>query len=188
MWRFIPALALLLTGCASSPDTPAGTADTPYDAPELFRPGDRLAEGTISNIQPGVDRVSHGIEASPDAAWDALVQVYRNIGIEIAGQDNGRRVINNPDLRVTRRLGGERLSRYLECGSGSIGGFADRFRIQMNILSQVEESPEGLSTLHTTIQAVGDNPEGTSNTRVPCSSTHQLEHRIAAEVEALVGG
>ena len=188
MKRLIPALSLLLIGCASSPDTPATTADQPYDAPEVFRMADRFREGTVSSVQPGVDRVSHSVAASPEATWNALVQVYENLGIEVAGLDPNARAISNPDFRLSRRLGGERLSRYLECGSGSIGGFADHFRIQMNILSQVQAAPDGQSTVHTTIQAVGDNPEGTSNTRVPCSSTHQLEHRIAAEVEELAGG
>jgi len=158
------------------------------DAPEVFSIGDRMGAGTVSNVQPGVDRISLGIAASPDAVWEALVQVYGDLGIEIAGANPSTRSLNNPKFVVSRRLGGERLSRYLECGSGSIGGFADHFRIQMNILSQVVAKPDGQSTLHTTIQAIGDNPEGTSNTRVPCSSTQQLERRIAAEVAELVGG
>lgn len=149
---------------------------------------DRFAEGTISNIQPGVDRVSHNIEASPDAVWEALAQVYGDLGIEITGMDPRARAVSNPDFTVSRRIGGERLSKYLECGSGTIGGIANQIRIHMSILSQVESGSEGQSTLHTTIQAIGDNPEGTSNTRIPCSSTHQLEHRIAAEVAVLVGG
>jgi hypothetical protein len=188
MRRFIPALTLLLAGCATSPDTGSTGMETPIDSPEVFSIGDRMGEGMVSNVQPGVDRISVGISASPDAVWDALVQVYADVGIEIAGADPGTRSLNNPNFVLSRRLGGQRLSRYLECGSGSIGGFADHFRIQMSILSQVEAKPDGLSTLHTTIQAIGDNPEGTSNTRVPCSSTHQLERRIAAEVGELVGG
>jgi hypothetical protein len=188
MKRLIPVLGLFAVGCASSPDTSSTEREAPYDAPEVFSMGDRMMEGTVSNVQPGVDRVSVGIAASPDAVWEALVQVYANLEIEIAGADPRTRSLNNPDLIVSRRLGGERLSRYLECGSGTIGGFADHFRIHMNILSQVVAKPDGQSTLHTTIQAVGDNPEGTSNTRVPCGSTHQLELRIAAEVEELVGG
>jgi hypothetical protein len=47
---------------------------------------------------------------------------------------------------------------------------------------------DGKSVVHTTIQAVGTNPEGVSNTRVPCSSTHQLEYRIAQEVAELAKG
>ena len=188
MRRLIPALTLLLASCASSPDTSSTVPEAPFDAPEVFRPGDRLQEGTISNIQPGVDRVSVPIAASPDAVWEALVQVYGTLGIEIAGADPTTRFLNNPDFVVSRRLGGERLSRYLECGSGTIGGGADRMRVHMNILSQVEAKPDGQSSVHTTIQAIGDNPEGTSNSRVPCSSTHELELRIADEVGELVGG
>ena len=58
----------------------------------------------------------------------------------------------------------------------------------MNILSQVTPGPEGTSVLSTTIQAFGVNPEGTSNTRVPCGSTYQLEYRIAEMVTEKVGG
>jgi len=188
MRRLIPALTLLLAGCASAPDTSSSETEEPFDAPEAFSIGDRMGSGTVSNVSPDVERVSFTIAASPEAVWEALVQVYTDVGIEIAGADPGTRSLNNPDFVVSRRLGGERLSRYLECGSGSIGGFADHFRIQMNILSQVVAKPDGQSTLHTTIQAVGDNPEGTSNTRVPCRSTHQLEIRIVSEVRELVGG
>ena len=188
MRRLIPVLSVLLVGCASSPETSSSAPDEPYDAPEVFSVADRFWEGTVSNVQPGVDRVSVGIPASPDAVLEALVQVWGNVGIEIAGMNPDTRAVNNQDFRISRRLGGERLSRYLECGSGTIGGFADHFRVQMNILSHVEAKPDGRSTLHTTIQAVGNNPEGTSNTRVPCASTHQLERRIAAEVTELVGG
>ena len=188
MRRLAPAVALLMVGCASSPETSGWPVAEPMDVQEVTPLIERFAEGTVSNIKPDVERVGFTVAASPEAVWPALVQVYENLGIEIAGMDPNARAVNNPDMRITRRLGGQRLSRYLDCGSGTIGGFADHFRIQMSILSQVEALPEGQSRVHTTIEAVGNNPEGTSNTRVPCSSTHQLELRIAEEIRELVGG
>jgi hypothetical protein len=192
MNRWLPATGLLLLGCATSPDHSPDTGAARVEATEpeghRWAVGEYYREGTIANIQPGVDRVSVDIDASPDAAWDALIQVYENIGIEIGGADIRTRSLNNPEMSVRRRLGGERLSTYLSCGSSLTGALADHARIQMSILSQVTAGPNGKSVVHTTIQAVGDNPEGVSNTRVPCSSTHQLEYRIAAEVAELVGG
>lgn len=190
MRQLLPTLLLLLVGCATSPDTrpAAGTPEAPVDVPEVYRLSERLKEGSVTNIQPDVDRVSNQIPAGPDAVFEALAQVYEELGIEIAGMDRNARALNNPNLKISRRLGGERLSKYLSCGSGMAGGFADQFRIQMNILSSVSPRPEGGSTLYTTIQAFGDNPEGTSNTRVPCGSTHQLEYRIAEMVAEKVKG
>jgi hypothetical protein len=65
----------------------------------------------VTNIQPDVDRVSNDIPAPPDGVWKALVQVYGDLGIEIAGANLRTRTLNNPDFAVSRRLGGERLSR-----------------------------------------------------------------------------
>ncbi len=193
MRRLIPALGLFVVGCAtSSPDPSAGTPPRamapPVDAPEVWALGERFAEGTISKVQPDVDRVGVTIQAPPDPVWEALIQVWEGLGIEIAGADPRIRALNNPNFAVSRRLGGERLSRYLICGADMSGGYADRFRIQMNIYSQVIPGSEGESVLETTIQAFGDNPEGVSNSRVPCSSTHELEYRIAGAVGELVGG
>lgn len=187
MRRFLSAMSLLLVGCASSPDTSPGVEEAPFNAPEVVPLIERFLEGSVSNIQPGVDRVSVTIEASGHAVFEAVVQVYQDLGIEVAGVDPQAMAVSNPDLLVTRRIAGERVSRYLECGSGVLGGAADRMRIQMSILTQAEARPDGTSRLHTTIQAVGNNPEGTSNTRVPCSSNHQLELRIAAAVEEILG-
>jgi hypothetical protein len=152
------------------------------NVPEVWLLSERLKEGTVTRIQPDVDRVSNEIPAPPDAVFEALAQVYDELGIEIAGMDPNARALNNPNLKVSRRLGGERLSNYLSCGSGLTGAFADRFPVQMNILSSVSPLADGGSMINTTIQAFGVNPEGTSNTRVPCGSTYQLEYRIAAMV------
>jgi hypothetical protein len=188
MWKGLSAACLLLAGCASSAGDEAANSGAPEPQPQIWAVGEYLREGRISNVQPGVDRVSVDLEAPPDASWEALVQVYQDIGIEIAGADPRIRSLNNPEFTVSRRLGGERLSKYLTCGSGLTGAFADRFRVQMNILSQITAAEDGKSVVHTTIQAVGNNPEGVSNTRVPCSSTHQLEYRIAQEVAKLAKG
>ena len=188
MRRIDAVLCFLLAGCATTSGTRPSASEAPMNVPEVWLLGERYKEGRVTSIQPDVDRVSNDIPASPDAVWEALIQVYGDLGIEIAGMDPRSRALNNPDLRISRRLGGERLSKYLSCGSGLTGAFADRFRVQMNILSSVTPAPDGTSILNTTIQAFGVNPEGTSNTRVPCGSTYQLEYRIAAEVTGLVGG
>jgi hypothetical protein len=150
---------------------------------------DRYNTGVITQIRPDVDRVSFDLPGGPAEVWDALNQVYEGIGIEVAHRDSQALSLSNPDFRVSRRLGGERLSTYLNCGRGLTGPFADRFRISMNILSRVVSSTSGATSLETTIEARASNPDGTSSNRtVGCGSTHLLEARIAREVAEIIGG
>jgi hypothetical protein len=110
------------------------------------------------------------------------------LGVEVAETDPEAMSLSNPDLAISRRLGDEQLSRYLRCGSGITGQFADQYRIRMNFFTQVTPRPDGKSAVETTIQAMATNPRGTSNTRAPCTSTHILESRIAQGVANRVGG
>jgi hypothetical protein len=139
-------------------------------------------------LRPDVVKVSFDVDAPPEKAWEALIKIVADLGVEVSGTDPAAFALSNPDFSISRRLGDERLSRYLRCGNGITGPFADRYRIRMNFHSQITPGPDGTSVVETTIQAFGINPEGTSNTRVSCTSTHILESRIAEGVAKLAGG
>ena len=187
MLRFSTALLVFLTACASSSQSPAVSTGTA--APRAGAAvGDDFREGRVTNVRPDVVKVSFDIDAPPEKAWEALIQVVADLGVDVSGTDRASLTLNNPDFSSSRRLGDERLSRYLRCGSGMTGPNADRYRIRMNFRSQITPAPGGKSVVGTTIQAVGTNPEGTSNARVPCTSTHILESRIAEGLAELVGG
>jgi hypothetical protein len=138
------------------------------------------------NIQAEVSGAVAELKAPPEAAWLALVQVFESLEIETPNVREEARVLSNPDFTVSRRLGGEPLSRYLTCGVGMTGAYADQYRIHMNIVSKVQPGADGTSVLETIIEAYGINPRGSSNTRVSCTSNHRLETRIASEVAAIV--
>ena len=183
-------LFAVLAGCGTSasggPAAQGGT-ERPTGPPTRTL-GEQYVEGRITNIQPSVDRVSHEIQGRASQVWEALNQVYADIGIEVTRREVGNLTLRSSDQTISRRLGGERLSRYFRCGTGVTGAYADRYRLRINIVSRVVSTSPGLSILETTIQATGTNPQGTSNNRVPCGSTHILESRIAAEVSAIVTG
>ena len=189
--RVIRIIALMaLAGCTSTgAGSPGDTGSRGASGqPPTRTLGEQYVEGRITNVQPNVDRVSHDIPAMANETWEALIAVYETLGIEAVRKDVGALTLGNPSFSVSRRLAGERLSRFFRCGTGVTGAFADRYRLNVNIVSRViSNSPED-SVLETTIQASGTNPAGTSNTRVPCGSTHFLESRIAAEVAAMIKG
>lgn len=173
---------VVLAACAA----PSG------EAVDVTRPGPAsvVASGTTVDVNLPTERaiVTDEVDATPEAAWAALAKAYADLGIEVRETSRPARTLGNSRLVISRRLGGAPLSRYLSCGSGMQGAFADFYRIQMSIQSAVVPVPGAGVEIRTYLEAVARNPEGTSNTTVNCSSTRRLEREIAARVRAHVQG
>ena len=187
MFRLSAVLLVLAIACA--PGGPYSGEPRPTSTVRAGAAlGDDFKEGRVTTVRPDVVKVSFDVDASPARAWEALGTVVAGLGVEITATDTAALSLSNPDLPVSRRLGEEPLSRYLRCGGGITGQFADQYRIRMSFFTQVTSRPEGKSAVETTLQAMATNPRGTSNVRVPCTSTHILESRIAEGVAKVVGG
>ena len=180
----ILAAAALLAGCStgSSPDPMIGT---PVRGPSSDNP-----TGTGGEFRLPADMVTASLEvpAGPEEVWPALKRVYEELKIPTPEVSEPARTLRNLRFVVSRRLGGERISTYLDCGRSAAGPNADTYRLQLEIASRVVAVGSGQSRIDTEITGVGMNMEGTSNNRVLCTSNHQLELRIAARVRELVGG
>ena len=180
--RTVACFVLLLAACASPSSevvdvTPAAPASV-------------MASGGSVDINIPTERaiVSEVVDASPADAWAALPKAWADLGIEVRESSRATRTLGNSRLVVMRRLGSTPLSRYLSCGAGIQGPFADMYRIQMSIQSAVVPAQGGGVEIRTYLEAVARNPEGTSNVQVPCTSTQRLEREIAARVRAHVQG
>ena len=154
------------------------------------RPASITASGGTVDIHLPADRaiVENVILATPEATWTALRKAYEDLRIPVTEISAASRMLGNPRFVVSRRLAGTPLSRYLSCGAGLQGPFADSHRIELFIRSTVVPAEEGASEVSTYLEAVARNPEGTSNTVVSCSSTRRLEQEIANRVRLLVAG
>lgn len=174
-------LLVFVAACAGTPDTTHGPGTRP---PAIYATG----ETTEVYIPTERSVVTDVIRATPDAAWAALPRVYAELGIEVKDRSDADHVLGNPRFTVSRRLLGEPLSRFLECGSGLMGPFADTYRIDMLIRSGIEPAEGGGAQVGTYVEARGRNPEGTSNTAVACTSTQRLERMIAERVRLYAEG
>lgn len=176
------SLVVLATACATPPS----------QRPVLreVRPASIAASGSSVDVHIPTDRaiVANVILASPAATWVALGKAYEDLGIPVTESSAASRTLGNPRFLVFRRLGSTPLSRFLSCGEGMHGPFADNYRVEMFIRSTVVPAGEGASELHTYVEARARNPEGTSNTEVMCSSARRLERDIATRVHLLVAG
>jgi hypothetical protein len=126
------------------------------------------------------------VPAGADAAWPALKAVYQELKIPTPEVSESARTLRNMRFVVSRRLGGERLSRYLDCGRSASGQNADTHRLELEVASRVVSVGQDKSRIDTEITGIGMNMEGTSNTRVLCTSNHQLELRIAGRVREIL--
>jgi len=175
---FVPVLA---AACAS-----AGGA--PGHVPAALPPSIESSGTSLEvRVSPTREVVAESIPAPADAVWSALPKVYADLGLQVTQVSEANRVLGNPKLVLIRRLGEVPLSRYLECGSGLTGPFADRYRIELLIRTAVVPDGSGTARVETYVDAQARNPEGSSNTGVTCASTGRLEREIAERVRARVG-
>jgi hypothetical protein len=180
--RMTALLALVLASACGSPGSGPG--------PGAAGPPPSISgAGTTLDVRftPSRDVVSDAVQATPEAAWDALPKAYADLGIPVREVADASRTLGNSRFVISRRLGETPLSRYLECGSGLTGPFADRYRVEMLIRTSIVPAETGGVRVDTYVEASARNPEGSSNTGVACATTHRLEREIAERVRFHVG-
>jgi hypothetical protein len=178
------AMAFLLTlgvwACAPA-SPPTRTADQPvvYDVP--------AARGTMHLTRDdGV--VSGRLEAAPERVWSYLPAVYVELGIEAEDLtlfDPVARRIGIHDYR-TRRLGGQRLSRLLDCGPSMGTPKADNGQARVDLETWLEPEEGGTRVRVRFEGRVRDT--GTSSGVVSCPSKGEIERDLTARLSRLVSG
>ena len=172
--KTIPLLALLLlAGCAS------GGSELPT---RVMTAG----EAVDFRINAGPEGSLASFNASPEAVWRALPRVFEQLQIPVGHVDANARVIGNQRYVVRRRLGGEPVQRYFNCGSGVTGPLTSTHDIAVSILVKVMPDGEAASRLQTTVEANAHSRGGASGHPVSCGSAGRLEGRIAALVQEAV--
>ncbi|MFW6202647.1 MAG: hypothetical protein ACOC8B_08710, partial [Gemmatimonadota bacterium] len=92
--------------------------------------------------------------AALDVVWNATIEAYRSLGIETAILE-AEGLVGNPRVTARGRLAGERLSRYVRCGTDAVGmPAADSYQVRLDVRTRVSPAPEGVgSRLRTTVEA-----------------------------------
>lgn len=126
--------------------------------------------------------------APRDAVWAAVADAFEEVGLPAPQLDETRWTASVENHVVRRRLGDQRLSRYLECGSGMTGAYADERRIYMTVTMQLQEGETAEeTTIMTRVTAVAEQPSGVSGT-MSCSSRGSLEQTLANALQLEVLG
>jgi hypothetical protein len=171
-------LVMIAAACASEPreSSPA----TPRTV--------RIIDGTGHVTQISTDASSSAsavtMELTPDQAWRGLLAAYDALGIPVASMDAGTRFLG-ANVRTRGRLGGVRLSTYLDCGRTQGGPSADTYDVHLVVETRLQPGELETTRVSTLIEATA-RPSSFAAAPVRCSSTGALERRILAEIRTHV--
>src|SRR5256885_6875403 len=109
--RAVVALIVVTAGCPSA--GPGAQGSYQQDHMTVDAPGGRF-DLLLTREQ---HLSSDTLTIAPSRAWPALVQTYASFGVPIQGADAARHVIATQYVHAHATFAGERMSRWLECGS-----------------------------------------------------------------------
>lgn len=176
-----PLVALLLGGCSSAAGPPShGTVPTTthvVGVRSTYSP-DSIPENRASSAY---------FNAPPDSVRALLPGVYAALGLDAGVVDPSSHAFGVRDAALHRRLADEPLSTFVDCGANPVGvPAADSYRVLLTAYTQVPQGSAG-AEVRSTVTATA-TPRGTSGTAVTCTSTGELEKRLAAAIRERLGG
>lgn len=179
------ALALAVTACAG-----AGAGSSSGREPEAINPvrltGPRGAMGGMElHNDPRFE--PRTVTAPPQTVWAALPAVYRALQIEGAAPDSAQLRYGAVDF-TPRRIAGNRLSRYIDCGMGTTAmPKADEYDVTMSVLTRLAAGDASTTMVTTSVTATAKQRAQSGNA-VYCHSQGTLEAEIIQRLVTALGG
>lgn len=130
----------------------------------------------------GESTVPHGLTA----VWNVLPSVFEQLEIDLTFFDERAGALGNEGYRA-RRIEGQRMSRWLDCGRDLVQANADGYDVRLAVLVQLLTAPGNETTVRTTVDAYA-RPRGTNTGQVHCVSWGLLERRIPELVMERLAG
>lgn len=126
------------------------------------------------------------VSGNRDSIFAALETVFTELKIPVQLNDPKQGLLNNLNADISRRLGGQPLSRYIDCGRGFSGNNADYYRITLAVSAWLDPNVGEPKNLYVAIAATGRDPAGSKSAYSMCTSRGALERRIAERVQEIV--
>lgn len=180
MRHILVPLSLSLAACAGP-----GSSIAPRPQPPA------AVHETSTSIEVRLSRderaVGDVVALERDAAWDAVLTTYGDLGVPIEAQNRVDGVVTSSLFRMPRRLLDRRLSSYLDCGYSIAGARVDLWAVSARLVTALESSDKGL-LVNSRLSTSARPRDGTSTPPVPCSSNGLLEREIVRLVREHGGG
>ena len=175
-WREAGLLAAAALGACTPAPTPSRPGPTSEDV--VRATGTYQMEMTLrrSDVQ-----IFDTLRVDAARAWDQLPAVYQALGLPVNASDARLRRIAVTGYQA-RRIEGQPLSRFLDCGRGlTAGDYADNYQVYLSMETRLVTTSAGpepsRSTVASTLSA-NARPRAVSGNPVPCQSLGRLERRV----------
>ena len=184
--RLASAPMLLLAALGISVPAPAA-AQTPQSAPSAGGWVSRfIPQDLFLRMQERPENAEDAIvvTAAPDAVWAALKASLETLGVPIGFEDRAAGEIGHAQTKLFRRMGKQRLSSYLRCGSGLTGPNADSYQVYLSFVAFMKPLDDATVAVAPFLTAQAVDVAGGRNDAVQCTSTGRLESNIGKELES----
>lgn len=171
-------LLLLLAACAAQAPTPSGPERVSTVA--LMTGNDGGIEASVrSRPEPRTANVLLPL----DSAWAALPGAYATLGLTGASViDEAARQFGVGPIPLPRRLNDTPLSRFVDCGSTRFIPNADSYAVRLQVSTQLVAEGTAITRVQTLVEGTA-RPREMSGNPVLCTSTGELERRIARQLQ-----
>lgn len=146
-----------------------------------------FARGRQAGVKLDTVALWEEVSAPHAKAFDAAVRVVKHHSkLAVEQVDTIGKVVYNKRLIASSRLAGQPMSKWLRCGGGLTGDYADSWRLTIAYAVFVDTASAGASRVGVALYATARNPDGVSTQPVACGSTGALERDIVAKVREVV--
>ncbi len=135
----LPNLPDISDACFASPSASLLAAAAPMTLHAQRGPGTRaMLPGMDGPILLDTMGLAVPISGNRDSIFAALTTVFNELKIPVQLNDPKQGLLNNLNADVSRRLGGQPMSRYIDCGRSFSGENADVYRITLAVSAWLE--------------------------------------------------
>ena len=122
------------------------------------------------------------IAAARDVTIAAAKAVLEELSVPVTTEDTAAGLMGNTGFMLLRRLGNERLSKYLSCGVGLSGAQADTWRVTMAVMVWIDGAGRSASRVKVGLLAGARDLDTGSRRSAGCGSTGALEVLIVDRI------
>ena len=177
-------LLLCLTLAAAACATPPPPAPPETRVTTIGVEGRHIRNPLVYDLRHQSDVGRRTVPASPAAIWGVLSDVFDQLEIGVSYVDASAGVIGNEGYRA-RTIEGVRLSRWIDCGVGTLRPKADSHHVTLAVMVQLLPVENG-TTVETTVEASAQDPSQSSGS-MHCVSHGRIEQRIPELVMEQLG-
>lgn len=179
---FAGVLAAAAAGCASGG---GGASEDTTPLPEQRRNVMRIAGYQPVELYNEAGVGVRTLDVAAETVWSVVGGVYAQMEIPVEESDPRVMQLGTPGY-AARRIEGDRMNAFVDCGSNLAGPMANQYDITLAVVTKLtSKGPESTEIL-TMVDAYG-RPRAVSGNPIHCQSRGVLEQRVAQRIAEALG-